>query len=310
MEKVSEISKVNLAELLNKSDSFNAQSCDSVWTCHDCSKGHLIFLIVSMILTYVVQISGFVLTLVYSRPNELNYHRSAALTQPYFERIQVITVAFLVHFQFYAFYLEPFSILKLISRDLHYTNLSATFISGAILLSNIGFSNQFVETFHMNSLLVLFLFTNFTYFKVYKSIVNKARVKFSRVLGFNVLYSLFLPFIAIELGETIIRVAYFYDKLPLTESSRVLIFVCLYFLHGACVVYYFRDVYMGFGFFFNLLGTFVVQSYNICNDYENYCSVPVQAVSMVLAIIIAAESCFLLYRYPLGYCFHFKTRRF
>lgn len=310
MEKMNEISKVNLVDLLNKTDSFNSQSCESLWTFHDCSKGHLIFLIISMILTYIVQISGFVLTLVFSKPNELSYHKSAALTQPYFERTQVIVVAFLVHFQFYAFYLEPFSILKLISRDLHYTNITATMITGAILLSNINYSNQFIETFHMNSLLALFVFTNFTYFKVYKSIVNKTRVKFSRVLGFNVLYSFFLPFVAIELGETVIRVAYFYDELPLAESSRVIIFTCFYFMYGVCVVYYFRDTYMGFGFFFNLLGIFVVQSYNICNDYENYCNIPSQVVSMILAVIIAGETCFLLYRYPLGYCFHFKKRRF
>ena len=297
----------NLVELLNQRKSFESNESFDEWTCQDCSIGHLILMIVAMILTYLVQISGFVLSLIFSTPNEVSYHKSAALTQPYFERIQVIVIAFLVHFQFLAFYSEPSSVLMLVSKELKYSNITMTIITGSILLSNIQYTDQFVETFHMNALAVLVLLTSYAYVKLYKGI---GHIRFSQMLGFNVLYSFILPFLAMEFGETTIRVTSFYTELAMMEYERVVMFACFYFVAGLGFVYYLKDVYMGFGCFFNLLGIFVVQSYNICKDYKNYCSVSAQVVSMLFAVFMVAETAFIMYRYPQAYCYQYKNKRF
>jgi hypothetical protein len=300
----------NLASLLNPRFSTSSEGVAFEWTCSHCTKGHFIVIIIAMILTYVVQLLSFVICLAYLKPDLIQYHQSAALTQPYFECFQLFVLSFIVHFQFHAFYLEPFKILNLISKHLHYTNITATILTSSILISIDYESNHFNQIYQMNTLILLLILITYSYTALSTYIQTTKNSRFRQILGFNILYSLTLPLIIIELGESIFRVSSFYNKLFLSESSRVILFTTLYFSLGSSSLFLTSDVYLGLSFALNLLGTCAVQSYNICKDFENYCSTTASALSGTFSMLTIFECLFIFYRFPRVYCFDYSVRRF
>jgi hypothetical protein len=267
-------------------------------------------IIVAMILTYVVQLLAFILSLAFLHPQVIVGYKIAALTQPFFESLQMLMIVIVVHFQFYAFYMEPFKILNLISKHIFYTNITATILTSSILLSFDYDSDHFTQIYQMNTMLMLLVLMTFSYYKLRIYLHDDRKAKFSQILGFNVLCSFSIPLIAIELGEAIFRVSSFYNDLAMKVADRVCLFLCLYFGIGAGMVYVLRDVYMGFGVFMNLFGVLILQSVNICKDYREYCSVVVQTLAGVFTALVGVEILVLGYRFPRIHFYDYSIKRF
>ena len=310
MENGNKIPAVNLAELLAPRYSINSEGVAFEWTCSHCTKGHFIVIIVAMILTYVIQLLAFIMSLAFLRPQVIVGYKIAALTQPFFESFQMVMIVFVVHFQFHAFYVEPFKILNLISKHLFYTNITVTILTSSILLSFDYDSDHFTQIYQMNTMLMLLILMIFSYYKLRRYLENDRKPRFRQILGFNVLCSFSIPLVVIELGEAIFRVSSFYNDLAMTVPDRVCLFLCFYFTLGCVSVFLLRDVYLGFGFFINLFGVLVLQSVNICQDYEDYCSVVVQVLAGVFAALIGVEILDLVYRFPRIHFYDYSIKRF
>ena len=231
-------------------------------------------------------------------PAYIRYHEVVTIIQPYFEIFEIMLIIFLVHFQFQAFYNEPFLILEIISRKLHYFNITITIMSSSIFSSSYTYISNFTEIYNMIVLIALVFMIVFVYFQMHQ--INKLtdRRSLRQVLGFNVLYSVSLSLVVLELTNCIIVVSSFHNSLQTTTAERTLISTSLYFLLGFAGTFALQDVYMGMGVCYNLLGVFVLQTSNICQDTEEDCSLSVQVISIVYAGLIAALVGAILYLYP------------
>ena len=163
-------------------------------------------MVVTMAITYVFQLAGFISYIIKFSPNTIQNHKEIILIQPYFECIQRFLILFLVHFQFHAFYKDPIRILEIISRNLHYGNITITVLSVTVYISITSNDSYINEIYRLLVLIILFILISFSYYQVYIISINTKNTNIRQVLGFNILYSLFLPFITIQMARSIVVV--------------------------------------------------------------------------------------------------------
>ena len=256
--------KLNLVGLFtNNRSSGDSDESDPRWKCTDFTRGHLLVMVILMATSYIAQLILFVAAVISLDPTNIHYHHVVTLIQPYFEIFEMMLIIFLVHFQFQAFYNEPFLILEIISRKLNYSNITITIMTSSIFLSSYKYASNFTEIYEMIVQITLLLMTTFVYYQMYQINKQTERRSLRQILGFNVLYSLSLSFTVIELTESIIIVASFNNSLQTTTADRTLISTSLYFLIGFAATFALQDVYIGMGACYNLLGIFVLQNNNI-----------------------------------------------
>ena len=88
--------KLNLVDLIRgNSKSIDSDEWDPSWKCTDYTKGHLLVMVVTMAITYVFQLAGFISYIIKFSPNTIQNHKEIILIQPYFECIQRFLILFL-----------------------------------------------------------------------------------------------------------------------------------------------------------------------------------------------------------------------
>lgn len=288
--------------------SIDSDESDPSWKCTDYTRGHLLVILISMGATYIIQLVGLIIALASIDPNKISY-RVVSLVEPYFEVVEMFIIVFLVHFQFQAFYNEPFRILEIISRKFQYTNITITIVSTCVLISYYTAVGHFTKIFQMLSMIVLMVLVIYAYCQGYLINKNTEYRSLRQIFGFNVLYSISLPLIAIELSETIAISASYHNNLNSSNEGRTCIIISLYFLIGTFAVFFLKDIYMGLALIYNLLGVFILQSQSICKDRKSQCSVAVEVLSLLYAIFIGALLVGVLYWYPKAFLFKFQNRK-
>ena len=157
-------------------------------------------------------------------------------------------------------------------------------------------------------MIILFILISFSYYQVYIISINTKNTNIRQVLGFNILYSLFLPFITIQMARSIVVVWSNGNSLKLSSNERVMIVITLYFVIGSALMYFLKDVYFGLSVAYNLFSVFVVQIWNVCMNYYEYCDVKVQIFSFVYALVVLFLLIFILVFYPKAYRYQFEKR--
>jgi hypothetical protein len=301
--------RMNLMSLIRGTiTSIESYMEDPRWKYTDYTQGHLVVIVVVMGITYLIQLIALIVTSILFNTDSIPYREVIAIIQPYFQSIQKIIFICLVPVQFFAFYNDPIRILEIISKDLHYSNITMTVLSSSIYISDF-MNDDFSETFRLISLSISLIIESFIYYKLYSKIHLNENKTLKELLGFNILYSLALVVTLFDLARSIIIVASFDIDFDTTASDRALIVISLYFAWTILALYKLNDIFIGIGACYKLLGVFTVHAANICTEFYEDCNEAVLSLSMLYALFIACYT-FLIYRmYPKAFKYEFSERR-
>ena len=120
-----------------------------------------------MIIAYILQLSGFIFTWTQIDENEMTEKHSLGIFQPYFERIEISIMLFLTHFQYHAFYSEPIRIIKIISIDLKYANITKALVYTSAFISIYISTAIFIQIFQIFAGILLLILSVFIYYKLF-----------------------------------------------------------------------------------------------------------------------------------------------
>ena len=118
-----------------------------------------------MLLSYLVQLIVFLISVILLSI-EFEFDDSIMIIEPYFECIEMSIILFLFHFQFHAFYYDSYRILDIISRKLHYINITSAMVFAGIYLSILVLDSFIINVFQVISGFLLFFMVSFVYYQM------------------------------------------------------------------------------------------------------------------------------------------------
>lgn len=275
---------------------------DSEWTSVDSSKSHCIMLLFLMMFSYTLQVISFIFAMLYISSKGSSGFKPYVLFQPFLECISISVVLFLGLFQFQALCQHKEKVLKVISIELHYVNITTMVLFTTVFATICIFSSRLTSIYQVIAGIVLFSLYSLCYCKL--RLLKNPKVHIQELLGFNILHSIALPLILLEIVNSLISLINFNSD---HSDLIVSITTSLYFILGGLSLYLLTDIYLGISFSYNIFNIFIVQTQscaqntNSCNPSSIVCGL-LFTLSTILFILIT------IYFYPTAYKYEFKNR--
>jgi hypothetical protein len=290
---------ISLKHLIREQLESNPSNSD--WYFSDYTRGHLILVVILMLISYLFQVIGFCCLLMgISKPLPSEV-RPSFTVEPYLKCAEISILLLLVHFQFYAFWHYPITILEIVSRKLNYTNITMTILYAGVITSFYWEDNELINLIRMVASFCILCLSFFIYYHMRNEVLEHSHCSWTQIAGFNILYSLSLPFFILETANYSLVVIMDDSSIYYSPSSSIITFMGLYCVAATAALLGLKDVYIGLGVALNTFGIFLLQKLNICVDKHKHCSEKVQAFSLIFSCTTFFMTLITFYFYPTAY---------
>ena len=276
------------------------------WKVTDCTASHLIMISILMICSCILQLVGFTFAVVDLVSHDFP-QRSSLVFEPYIECLELFIILLLVHLQFFAFFKDGILVLKIISKDLRYTNITATLIFTSFITSEYIFYNNFSEIYEILSGSFILVLYSWGYYRLYSITSSARKIPAYQLIGFNILHSFSIPYLLLEVSDSIVQISISHRSLAADRELVLSVLVTLYFLAGSLALYLLTDVYLGIGIAVNLFGAFIVQTEQCFNDGKE-CKPATMVCAFIYAVCVTMFVIIIMHFYPYAYLYRFKNR--
>lgn len=253
------------------------------WTFQDYSKGHFVMLHILLSVTFIFQLTCFILAAGLYNFSQLELSVSI-IEDPYFDCLNWGVIIFLSFFQSLALVKSPYYITPYISKKLKYSNLAISILCSLFTITKSITQQHFLSIFNTILSVICFILAINAY-KIAHNQQKKLNLnKKIEFLGFSVMYSLLMPLMLIEFITSLAFSIKVIGYGLASDHIKVIIFVFCIFIIGFVVLLWKQEFYMSGTIIFHILGVYSVQKREVCEYYREHCSEKVQIVCLVLAV--------------------------